>query len=94
MYAVQQPRRYGSKALAKSTALFVAYKPPHCKQRFVYACFGNRSHYNSDTGACIHYEVQAEKLSDWYRSRTYYLPFGDNDESLKPVKLCVTSRIS
>ena len=53
-----QPRRYGSKSLAKSRSLVMLMRGPTVNDprpnRWHIACFGNAGHYESASGICVH----------------------------------------
>ena len=89
MYAMRQPRRYGSKSMAKSNALMLVHKGPLTEDpnpnRLYATCFGNESHYHKETGICIHVELLAADLKPWWRQRGRYLMFGDNDEGYAKI---------
>ena len=78
-----QPYRYGSARLAKSRVMFMVMKGPTIPDptlhRWHVVCFGNRSHYQRDTGVCCHVEILSERISDWHRARTWFKPFGNRD---------------
>lgn len=51
-------------------------------QRWVVACFGAKTHYQQSCGSCVHViEIVDNMKSNWYRSRTWYLPFGDTTKA-------------
>ena len=85
MMTFEQPVKYGSKRLAKSAALMVVAWGPNLRdkapQRWHMACFGNMSHYHPDTGICEHVENLVNEMKPWHRSRAWFLPFGDNDQT-------------
>ena len=89
MYPMAQPRRYGSKSMAKSNCLMMVYKGPVTEDpnpnRLYATCFGNESHYHKETGICIHVELLAADLKPWWRQRGRYLPFGDTDRKEVPI---------
>ena len=76
MIDARQPIRYGSKKLARSRALILAIrhrKPPETCLRDHMACFGNKGHYQSKTGICIHVEATlAAALTPWRRARARF----------------------
>ena len=79
-----QPIRYGSRRPAKSRSIFTAIKGPTSDDPHVHrwhvACFGNRSHYERETGICAHVEETAAHLDAWHRARTWFQPFGSADQ--------------
>ena len=79
--AAEQPVKYGSKKLAKSMAMVMMVRGPTVddprKNRWWLACFGNRNHYCSATGVCVHVEALAQSMQPWHMRRTWWLPFGD-----------------
>ncbi len=49
-------------------------------KRWHVACFGRKRHYRKD-GSCAHVDtIVASVKSDWYRSRLWYLPHGQNGQ--------------
>ena len=74
-----QPRRYGSKSMAKSKSLVLVLEPWDKRSGLRLVCVGNRSHYHAESGICCHVEAVSETLKPWHRVRVRYLPFGDKD---------------
>ena len=91
MLSGQQPYRYGSKRMAKTPVLVFLTKGPHASdptpQRWHFACFGNRGHYRCEDGVCCHLEIALAAMRPWHRSRTWYLPFGDNERKAQKAPL-------
>ena len=92
MYMALQPKRPRGTAMAKGKALILFMDmseavPPYQRRGWQVACFGNRSHYFTETGACVHVEeIKARLKSDWHRQRLWYLPFGDNKQTVQRLK--------
>ena len=84
MITVDQPKKYGSKQIAKSRALLTILKGPTnddpSPNKIWIACFGNDSHYERESGICDHVEAVSIQLKEWWRQRSRYLPFGDSQE--------------
>ncbi len=77
VFIMEQPKTPYGKAKAKSKAMFLMLPNKGCR-KITMACFGNAGHYMKPSGLCVHVKaVVANLKSNWYRRRSYYLPFGD-----------------
>lgn len=80
IFVFDQPVRPQGTRKAKSRSMFTLF-PDKGYGRIHLACFGNRGHYYHN-GSCVHVnEVTAVMKSDWYRRRSWVLPFGDNSKA-------------
>ncbi len=90
-----QPKRPNGLAKAKSRALVMLLDmrqavPERRYNGYEIICCGNQGHYRPD-GSCVHVdEFLARMKSDWYRVRTWFIPFGrcdaERQRATVPVK--------
>ena len=92
LFVADQPKHPHGMAKAKGRALILFMDmskavPPYQRRGWMVSCFGNKSHYFPETGACVHVEeIRARLKLDWHRQRLWYLPFGDNEQLAQRVK--------
>ena len=78
-FIFDQPVRPRGTKKAKSRCMFILI-PDKGYGQIHLSCFGNKGHYYQN-GSCVHVEdVSAAMTSDWYRQRSWVLPFGDSSK--------------
>ncbi len=79
VWTFDQPVRPRGEKKAKSRCILILI-PDKGYGQIHLACFGNKGHYYQN-GSCVHIEGVVEKMiSDWYRQRSWVLPFGDSSK--------------
>ena len=78
--SVKTGRKAKSKSLVMLTDMREHARVDRRRQGYMVACFGNGSHYTEE-GSCVHVSEIAAAATPWYRSRMWFLPFGDKDNA-------------